>query len=46
MNTRHYILLAFIALISLTSVSAQELKDYKYIVIPQKFEFQDEAGQY
>ncbi|MFI8379298.1 hypothetical protein [Leeuwenhoekiella sp. NPDC079379] len=28
------------------SISAQELQDYKYIVIPQKFEFQNEAGEY
>ncbi|MGO4912243.1 hypothetical protein [Leeuwenhoekiella sp. W20_SRS_FM14] len=28
------------------SMSAQELQDYKYIVIPQKFEFQNEAGEY
>ena len=46
MNTKHYIIVAFFALFSIVSVSAQELADYKYIVIPQKFEFQDEPGQY
>ena len=25
---------------------AQELADYKYIIVPQKFEFQDEEGEY
>lgn len=38
--------IAIIALIGVAGLQAQDLKDYKYIVVPQKFDFQDEAGQY
>ncbi|MEH6657396.1 MAG: hypothetical protein V7705_06740 [Leeuwenhoekiella marinoflava] len=40
------LILALALLLGVISLSAQELGDYKYIVVPQKFEFQDEAGQY
>lgn len=40
------LILAVALLLGAVSLSAQELGDYKYIVVPQKFEFQDEAGQY
>lgn len=29
-----------------SGLMAQELADYKYIIVPQKFEFQDEEGEY
>ncbi|RXG12492.1 hypothetical protein DSM02_3869 [Leeuwenhoekiella polynyae] len=40
------LILAVALLLGVVSLSAQELGDYKYIVVPQKFEFQDEAGEY
>lgn len=40
------LILALALLLGVVSLSAQELGDYKYIVVPQKFEFQDEAGEY
>ncbi|WP_442846485.1 hypothetical protein [Leeuwenhoekiella sp. H156] len=32
--------------VAFTGLKAQDVKDYKYVVVPQKFDFQDEAGQY
>ncbi len=38
-------LLVFV-LLSVIGLQAQELGDYKYIVVPQRFDFQKEAGEY
>ena len=38
--------LVILVLIGINGLNAQDLKDYKYIVVPQKFDFQDEAGEY
>jgi len=38
--------LVILVLIGINSLNAQDLKNYKYIVVPQKFDFQDTAGEY
>ncbi len=40
------ICLLVFALLSVIGLQAQELGDYKYIVVPQRFDFQKEAGEY
>ncbi|AUC82351.1 hypothetical protein [Lacinutrix sp. Bg11-31] len=41
------IVLILLALVALTSVSAQQsLNDYKYIIVPKKFDFLNEADEY
>ena len=40
------IIILFLIGLGLNYTYAQELADYKYIVVPQKFEFQDEPGEY
>ena len=40
------ICLLVFTLISVLGLQAQEIGDYKYIVVPQKFDFQKEAGEY
>ena len=42
---KNIVFFVFIAL-CVFRVSAQELGDYKYIVVPEKFQFQDEPGEY
>ncbi|RXG22698.1 hypothetical protein [Leeuwenhoekiella aequorea] len=36
----------FLMITCVSGLMAQELADYKYIIVPQKFEFQDEEGEY
>lgn len=40
------ICLLVFALLNVIGLQAQELGDYKYIVVPQRFDFQKEAGEY
>ena len=43
---KKYLIILFLLLIGMNFTNAQELSDYKYVVVPQKFDFQDEPGEY